>query len=60
MVYVARNILELYGFGFQKELENSLEKLIERYKTTFDLCVLQTITSIQVKCVKTKCPFLQV
>jgi hypothetical protein len=48
MVTVTRNILGLCGIGFQTVLENSVEKLIERYKTTFDLCILQTITSIQV------------
>lgn len=48
MVTVTKNILGLCGIGFQTELENSVEKLIERYKTTFDLCILQTITSIQV------------
>ncbi|XP_059351271.1 uncharacterized protein LOC130691362 isoform X2 [Daphnia carinata] len=47
MVTVAKNILGICRVGFQTELNNSLEKLLERYKTTFDLCVLQTITSIQ-------------
>jgi hypothetical protein len=49
MVYVTKNILGLCGFDFQEKLENSLKKLIEMHKTTFDLCILQTITSIQVK-----------
>ncbi|KAI9565009.1 hypothetical protein GHT06_008751 [Daphnia sinensis] len=47
MVTVAKNILGLCRVEFQTELNNSLEKLLEKYKTTFDLCVLQTITSIQ-------------
>ncbi|XP_032778780.2 uncharacterized protein LOC116917422 isoform X3 [Daphnia magna] len=47
MVTVTKNILGLCRVGFQTELKNSLDKLIERYKTTFDLCVLQTIISIQ-------------
>ena len=49
MVCVTKNILGLCGFDFQEKLENSLKKLIEMHKTTFDLCILQTITSIQVK-----------
>ncbi len=46
---VARNILPFCNdIDFRTELEKALGKLMNRYKTTFDLCILQTITSIQV------------
>lgn len=49
MATVTKNILNLCeGSDFQFDLERSLEKLMFRYKNTFDLCILQTITSIQV------------
>ena len=49
MVSVTKNILPLCGnTAIKTELEKTVEKLMYHYKTTFDFCVLQTITSIQV------------
>ena len=49
MASVAVKILDLCKrMGFQLQLELTLKSLLERYSLTFNMCILQTITLLQV------------
>lgn len=49
MASVALKILSLCKkLGFHLQLEQTLKSLLERYSLTFNMCILQTITLLQV------------